>query len=67
MIKKAGRRFYKEPRFPDYPYSEWTARITRARQLMEENGVDCLVLWERENVRYFFGFQTIHWWLKSIQ
>lgn len=67
MINKVERTFYDVPRFPDYPYSEWTTRITRAQQLMEENGVDCLVLWERENIRYFFGFQTIHWWLKSIQ
>lgn len=68
MINKVERKYYKkEPRFPDYPYTEWTARIGRARQLMGKNGVDCLVLWERENIRYFFGFQTIHWWLKSIQ
>ena len=66
MIKKVERTFHKEPRFPDYPYDEWTARITRARQLMEKNKVDCLVLWERENIRYFFGFQTIHWNMKSI-
>lgn len=67
MIKKVTRTFYQDPRFPDYPYSEWTDRIARARQLMGKNGVDCLVLWERENNRYFFGFQTIHWNLKSIQ
>ena len=34
---------------------------------MAANGADCLVIWERENNRYFFGFQTIHWFLKSLQ
>jgi Xaa-Pro aminopeptidase len=67
VIKKVERKSYQVPRFPDYPYSEWEARIKRARELMKENGVDLLLLWERENIRYFFGFQTIHWHLKSIQ
>lgn len=67
MIKKVERTSYPVPRFPDYPYSEWEARIKRARELMRKNGVDLLLLWERENIRYFFGFQTIHWHLKSIQ
>ncbi|MBW2619036.1 MAG: aminopeptidase P family N-terminal domain-containing protein, partial [Deltaproteobacteria bacterium] len=34
---------------------------------MAENEVDCLVLWNRKNIRYFTGFQTIHWELQSIQ
>lgn len=66
MLKKVARTYYPEPRFPDYPYSEWESRITKARELMAKHGVDCLVIWERENNRYFFGFQTIHWFLKSI-
>lgn len=67
MIKKMERKFYDKPRFPDYPYSEWTARVKNARKLMEKNGADCLVVWGRENVRYFFGFQTVHWCMKSVQ
>jgi len=67
MIKKVERKFYDTPRFPDYPYNEWETRVARARELMAENGVECLVLWSRENNRYFFGFQTIHWFVKSIQ
>jgi Xaa-Pro aminopeptidase len=67
MIKKVERKSYMVPRFPDYPQSEWNARITKARELMTKNGVDCLLLWERENIRYFFGFQTVHWCGKSIQ
>jgi Xaa-Pro dipeptidase len=67
MIKKVERKSYLVPRFPDYPKSEWEARIKRARELMAKNGVDLLLLWERENIRYFYGFQTIHWTAKSIQ
>jgi len=34
---------------------------------MSENEVDALVLWKRENIRYFFGFQTTDWEIPSIQ
>jgi Xaa-Pro aminopeptidase len=34
---------------------------------MSELGIECLVLWEKENIRYFFGFMTIHWYMKSLQ
>ncbi len=67
MLNKVARTYYQQPRFPDYPYSEWEARIAKAQELMAKNGADCLVVWERENNRYFFGFQTIHWFLKSLQ
>jgi Xaa-Pro dipeptidase len=67
MLKKHERTHFRTPRFPDFPYGEWKDRIAKAQNLMAKNGVDCLVLWGRENVRYFFGFQTIHWYVKSIQ
>ena len=67
MIKKVERVFYDKPRFPDHPYAEGQTRIKKAKELMAKHGVDCLVLWEREDIRYFFGFQTIHWYMKSIQ
>lgn len=67
MIQKVGRTVYEHPRFPDYPYDEWRARIKKARDSMDKHGADCLVVWERENNRYFFGFQSIHWYVKSIQ
>ena len=67
ILKKATRRYFSSPRFPDFPYSEWKARIAKAQQHMAGNGVDCLVLWQKENLRYFFGFMTIHWYLKSLQ
>lgn len=66
-LKKTTRTYYEVPRFPDFPYSEWKARIRRAQELMADSGVDCLVLWGKENVRYFFGFMSIHWYVKSLQ
>lgn len=60
-------KFYKVPNYPDVPYGEYKARIDKAQRLMEENDVDCLVLWNKKNIRYFFGFQSIHWLLPSIQ
>ncbi|MEJ2726007.1 MAG: aminopeptidase P family N-terminal domain-containing protein, partial [Deltaproteobacteria bacterium] len=67
MVKETTRTFYDVPMFPDFPKNEWNGRISKAQEEMSENGIDCLVLWGRENVRYFFGFMSIHWYLKSLQ
>ncbi|MBI4830443.1 MAG: aminopeptidase P family protein [Candidatus Lindowbacteria bacterium] len=56
-----------EPKFPDVPYAEWKARIDKARKLMRENKIDLLMLWSRQNCRYFAGFTSVHWHLPSIQ
>jgi Xaa-Pro aminopeptidase len=66
-LKRPKRSYYEVPRFPDVPYAEWKARIEKAQRLMAENWMDCLVLWGKEDLRYFFGFMTIHWYLKSLQ
>lgn len=55
------------PKYPDFPHAEWERRIKRAKKLMSENEVDAVVLWKRENIRYFFGFQTTHWEIPSLQ
>jgi len=62
-----GYKFYEKPTYPDVPYTEYKTRISKAQKLMHENNVDCLVLWSKNNVRYFFGFQSVHWLLPSIQ
>jgi Xaa-Pro aminopeptidase len=59
--------FYEVPRFPDVPHIEWKTRNEKVQKLMAENDIDCLVLWSRENIRYFFGFMTIHWCMKTLQ
>jgi len=62
-----GFRFFPKPEYPDVPEEEFRARISRAQKLMAEKGVDCLLLWSRQNIRYFFGYQTTHWYVPSIQ
>jgi Xaa-Pro aminopeptidase len=62
-----GYRFFPQPEYPDVPYAEYRARISRAQELMSKHGVDCLLLWSRQNVRYFFGYQSTHWNITSIQ
>ncbi len=67
LIFNEGYKYYKTPHYPDFPYAEYKSRIERAQKLMIENGVDCMVLWSRQNLRYFFGFQCTHWQIPSIQ
>ncbi len=49
------------PEYSPFPVSEYEGRIAKARQLMEESGIDALVLTSKENVVYFAGIQTIGW------
>ena len=56
-----------DPKFPDVPHAEWKARIDRAKELMREDNMDLLMLWSRQNCRYFASFTSIHWHLPSIQ
>jgi hypothetical protein len=59
LVKLEPRDWVTEvPRFPDIPQEEWVRRVTRAKRLMAERGIDALVVWKREDVRYFFGFNT---------
>jgi Xaa-Pro dipeptidase len=55
------------PPFADFPRAEYESRVRMARQLMEESGIDLLVLWDPQNIRYFCGYQSLHWSAKSIQ
>lgn len=55
------------PKFPDVPYAEWKARIDKVRKLMREQGIDLLMLWMKQNCRYFACFTSGHWELPSIQ
>jgi Xaa-Pro aminopeptidase len=44
-----------------FPTSEYLARVAKARQLMEQKGIDALLLTAKENVVYFSGLRTIGW------
>ena len=67
LKKYDGYKHIPTPIFPDVPFQEYHSRICRAKELMAENNVDCLVLWNQKNIRYFFGFQSTHWMIPSIQ
>ena len=45
------------PFFPYMPKEEWEGRISKARSLMAEKGLDALLILNREDSLYFFGQQ----------
>jgi Xaa-Pro aminopeptidase len=47
----------KEKAFPEIPYDEYRSRIARVKVLMEENGIDGLLLFTRENQTYYAGWR----------
>lgn len=62
LIKVDPKDFVaQQPTYPDFPYAEYKSRLDRARELMRENEIDCLMLWKREDVRYYFGYLSTHW------
>lgn len=67
LVQKEKRVFYPNPEFSDFPKSEYDQRLERVRKHMEERQTDVLVLWDEDNVRYFCGFNSMHWGAKSIQ
>ncbi|HJO72768.1 MAG TPA: aminopeptidase P family N-terminal domain-containing protein, partial [Rhodospirillales bacterium] len=54
-LDKAIRRETLTPQYPYMPREEWQDRITRARALMKEKGLDALMLVNSQNHQYFFG------------
>lgn len=59
MIESARR--IPEPLFPSFPKDEFTWRYQRARNYMDQHGIDLLLLTERENVTYFSGLVNAAW------
>ncbi len=41
--------------FPEFPDSEYEQRVSRARRLMDEHGLDAILLTQKDNIRYFAG------------
>ena len=54
------------PPYADFPTTEYQARVERAQRLMRREGLDVLMLAQRENVEYFSGFLTGHWGSKTF-
>jgi Xaa-Pro dipeptidase len=67
MLMKQAQRVWSNPLYADFPRSEYENRIARARKVMSEKKIDILVLWDPINIRYFTGFQSLHWTAMSIQ
>ena len=67
MIIKQEKRIWDTPLYADFPRGEYDERVRRARQYMEQQKIDVLVLWDPVNIRYFSGFQSLHWSAMSIQ
>jgi Xaa-Pro aminopeptidase len=68
MTPEQGYELYgPTPKFPDVPYAEWKARIDKVRTLMKKEGIDLLMLWMKQNCRYFASFTSGHWECPSIQ
>lgn len=51
----------RQPEFAPFPVDEYVARHQKAQHLMEERGIDALLVTAKENVVYFSGLQTIGW------
>jgi len=67
VLIKRTQRLWPTPLYADFPRSEYEDRIARAKKYMEEAEIDVLVLWDPINIRYFSGFQSLHWSAVSIQ
>ncbi len=54
----------KEVPFPEIPFDEYEGRRKKAMKLMEEAGLDGLLLFNNQNLVYYFGFRktwTFQW------
>ena len=67
MLIKQEQRIWGAPLYADFPQSEYEDRVARAKKYMEEQKIDILVLWDPVNIRYFTGFQSLHWTAMTIQ
>lgn len=67
MLVKHAQRLWPTPLYADSPRSEYDNRIARTRSYMEKEKIDVLVCWDPVNIRYFTGFQSLHWLAMSIQ
>ena len=67
MVIKQPERVWSSPLYADFSRTEYDDRLSRARTYMAEQKIDVLVLWDPVNIRYFSGFQSLHWPAMSIQ
>lgn len=51
----------RQPAYALFPTEEFLQRVEKAREKMEDQGMDALLLTAKENVVYFSGIRTIGW------
>jgi Xaa-Pro dipeptidase len=58
------------PTAPDFPLAEYRRRYQRLAALMDEAGLDALILTQEEAVRYLSGYNSVVWavgrWLPTV-
>ena len=55
-----------EPDALEFPIAEYGLRYARLQALMEESGIDAILISEPSNVRYFTGLRTWFWALPPV-
>jgi Xaa-Pro aminopeptidase len=55
-LKKCYEMETLSPKFPYMPKDEWQGRINKAKSLMKDKGIDALLLFNRKNQVYYFGW-----------
>lgn len=55
-LKKCVETEALSPQFPYMPKNEWEGRVKKAKGLMEEKGIDALLLFGRKSQVYYFGY-----------
>jgi len=48
-------------RYLDFPLNEYERRLRRFQRLMNENGIDGILLTNRDTVEYLSGFRVVSW------
>lgn len=51
----------KHARYGEFPVEEYVRRYAKARQLMEDEGLDAILVTQDLNVRYFSGYLSVLW------
>jgi Xaa-Pro dipeptidase len=55
-----------EPESSDFPIAEYGCRYARLQALMDESGIDAVLVSQPSNVRYFTGLRTWFWALPPV-
>lgn len=51
----------RSPVAPDFPIAEYRRRYARLVALMDEDGLEALVITQEEGIRYLSGYNSVVW------